>query len=167
MCEHFQFAHQTDATLVNVIPLEWFRAAKRKSIFMIKVRSDWKNIASFLSYSICNNTLSCAKLNGGLHWVFRAIAMHWRFFCQPACNRNSWLEQCDAILTSLSLSLELSASLGATDDVVSRSDALPLSSDVPGSFAIVSEFCKMERKNETKTQRNYCESIKSYDKMLL
>lgn len=46
------------------------------------------------------------------------------------------------LLTSLSLSLELSASLGATDDVVSRSDALPLSSDVPGSFAIVSEFCK-------------------------
>lgn len=74
------------------------------------------------------------------------------------------------ILTSLSLSLELSASLGATDDVVSRSDALPLSSDVPGSFAIVSEFCKSEKE----TQRNienekYLESIKkthSYDKMV-
>lgn len=55
-----------------------------------------------------------------------------------------------AILTSLSLSLELSASLGATDDVVSRSDALPLSSDVPGSFAIVSEFWKKKKKKTLK-----------------
>lgn len=60
--------------------------------------------------------------------------------------------QFNAILTSLSLSLELSASLGATDDVVNRSDALPLSSDVPGSFAIVIEFCK---KNKKKTTTNY------------
>lgn len=44
-------------------------------------------------------------------------------------------------LTSLRRSLELSASRGATDDVVNRSDARPLSSDVPGSFAIVNVFC--------------------------
>lgn len=55
------------------------------------------------------------------------------------------------ILTSLSLSRELSASLGATDDVVSRSDALPLSSDVPGSFAIVSEFWNWEKKERRKS----------------
>lgn len=53
-------------------------------------------------------------------------------------------------LTSLSRSLELSASLGATDDVVNRSDALPLSSDVPGSFAIVSEFCNEEKKRKNR-----------------
>lgn len=46
------------------------------------------------------------------------------------------------LLTSLSRSLELSASRGATEDVVKRSDARPLSSDVPGSLAIVSAFCE-------------------------
>lgn len=58
-------------------------------------------------------------------------------------------------LTSLSRSLELSASLGATDDVVSRSDARPLSSDVPGSFANdVIEFWKekkIQKKNHELT----------------
>lgn len=54
-------------------------------------------------------------------------------------------------LTSLSRSLELSASLGATDDVVRRSDARPLSSDVPGSFANdVIEFWK-EKKIQKKS----------------
>lgn len=50
------------------------------------------------------------------------------------------------VLTSLRRSLELSASLGATDDVVKRSDALPLSSDVPGSLFSVIEFYKREEK---------------------
>lgn len=55
------------------------------------------------------------------------------------------------ILTSLSRSLELSASRGATDDVVSLSDARPLSSEVPGSWANVNEFC-----NKKKTKLMYC-----------
>lgn len=83
--------------------------------------------------------------------VFRAIGCIDASFIVSFWNRNSWHEQWNSkILTSLSLSLELSASLGATDDVVSRSDALPLSSDVPGSFAIVSEFYNKSKKNKNK-----------------
>lgn len=48
-------------------------------------------------------------------------------------------------LTSLSRSLELSWSLCATDEVVKRSDARPLSSDVPGSWLYDEFYSKWER----------------------
>lgn len=76
-------------------------------------------------------------------FVVIIIAMHGKSIeiAVATLHNGEQLDIDSKILTSLSLSLELSASLGATDDVVSRSDALPLSSDVLGSFAIVSEFC--------------------------
>lgn len=70
-------------------------------------------------------------------------------------------------LTSLSRSLELSASLGATDDVVSRSDALPLSSDVPGSCAIVSEFCNESARKKWKSIKKFKMSINIRAKEML
>lgn len=57
-------------------------------------------------------------------------------------------------LTSLRRSLELSASLGATEDVVKRSDARPLSSDVPGSFAIVNVLCNKTNESQQKRNKN-------------